>query len=101
MLGMGTSAAATEARNCLVGAKRLEAVRLRRRKRGLAGDCRGGGIESAGSATVDGSGVLGLFERDGWAADGRKELFMAGIKVRWYEINAKVFRDWSVMEQGH
>ena len=33
-----------------------------------------------GSAAVEGSGVQGIFERDGWAADGRKGRCMAGVR---------------------
>jgi hypothetical protein len=57
MLGMGMSAAATDARNCSVGALRLEAFLLLIRNRGLGGD---GGCVSLFKV---GSGVLGISSR--------------------------------------
>jgi hypothetical protein len=57
MVGMGRSAAATEARNCSVGAWKLEAFRLRTfNLEGRGGD----GGEYASVASVFGSGVVGL-----------------------------------------
>ncbi len=53
IVGMGTSAAATEARNCCVGAWRFDAFRLLTLRRGRGGD------GCAGSSTVTGSGVVG------------------------------------------
>lgn len=55
MLGIGTSAAATDARKWLVEAVSLDATRLFSLKRGRGGD---GGRNS--SSTAEGSGVLGF-----------------------------------------
>jgi hypothetical protein len=57
MLGIGMSAAATDARNCSVGALRLDAFLLLIRKRGRGGD--GGRV----SLFRLGSGVLGISSR--------------------------------------
>ena len=67
MLGIGTSAAATEAKNCCVGACKCDAFRLLSRSRGRGGE--------VGCVSTRGSGVLGKDEaraaRDR-AANGRK-----------------------------
>lgn len=67
MLGMGTSAVATEARNCCVGALSCDVVRLRRRNLGRGGD--GGCVWPS----VNGSGVLGV-------VDCRRRLGRAALK---------------------
>lgn len=55
MLGIGTSAAATDARNCCVGALRLEATRLFSLNFGRGGE----GGRCMPSLSTKGSGVLG------------------------------------------
>jgi len=55
MLGMGTSAAATDARNCWVGAESWETTRLFSLRRGFGAR----GIAVSSSSWANGSGVLG------------------------------------------
>lgn len=49
---------------------------------------------------VEGSGVVGLFERAAWAADERRERCMAAIKAGWYASDARGFRGPSQVWSG-
>jgi hypothetical protein len=82
MLGMGVSAAATDARNCSVGACRCDAFRRLSRRRG-----RGGEVGSALSAR--GSGVLGN-EEARVARDSAAKGWEGGIVSAegWYAITS-------------
>jgi hypothetical protein len=80
MLGIGTSAAATDARNCCVGALRLEATRLFSLNFGRGGE----GGRCMPSSPMQGSGVFGCIESVSWGrpALGRdKPLECNGVMV--------------------
>lgn len=87
VVGMGTSAAATEARNCWVGALRLDATRLFNLNRGRGGE----GARCMLSHPATGSGVLGCVEsesrqRKPLGRDAAEEceamLFESGVRTR-------------------